>query len=113
MSVLNFSDGVAINTSGEYHITRKSDGLYVVGNGMCCPVNDAAEGNELIATMNKKTKIPVQEPIKRMLVVLDDGETYAGSGWLVEVTDDEMRRIVENDEKVSSVVNLSDAEPLG
>jgi hypothetical protein len=41
--MLNFNDGVSIDTSGELRVLRLSDGLYVVGNGMCVPVESRAE----------------------------------------------------------------------
>tara|TARA_Y100000593_G_C4321212_1_gene343908 strand:+ start:4914 stop:5126 length:213 start_codon:yes stop_codon:yes gene_type:complete len=48
MPTLRFNDGMTINTSGTYRVIRKSDGYYVVGNGMCCPVDSREEGKELI-----------------------------------------------------------------
>ena len=52
--MLNFSDGMKINTDGEYRITRKSDGLYVVGHGMCIWIEDHEEGRELIAELKRE-----------------------------------------------------------
>ena len=51
--MLRFSDGVNIDTSGSLRILRLRDGYYVVGNGMCCPVNDRQEAQELIADLKK------------------------------------------------------------
>jgi hypothetical protein len=48
MSKLHFNDGVTIDTSGPYRVIRLSDGCYVVGHGMCCPVSSFGEGMELI-----------------------------------------------------------------
>ncbi len=45
---MNFTDGMELETSGPYRIIRKSDGLYVVGNGVLCAVNTREEGAELI-----------------------------------------------------------------
>ena len=45
---MKFSDGMEINTAGSYRITEKSDGLYVVGNGMLIPVDSLDEGRKLI-----------------------------------------------------------------
>jgi hypothetical protein len=53
MGTLRFNDGMSFNTDGELRIVRKSDGLYVVGRGMLCPVADRAEALELIADMKK------------------------------------------------------------
>jgi hypothetical protein len=41
MSGIKFTDGMEIRADGEYRVTRKSDGLHVVGHGMCIPVDDA------------------------------------------------------------------------
>lgn len=54
MSKLRFSDGMEIDTDGELRIVRKRDGLYVVGQGMCCPVDSPAEGRALIAKLARK-----------------------------------------------------------
>ena len=53
MSILRFSDGVTINTDGPLRITRKRDGLYVVGEGMCMPVDSHEEGMRLIVELQK------------------------------------------------------------
>ena len=45
---MKFSDGVEIDTSGKLRCTRKRDGLYVVGHGMCVPVQDHIEALKLI-----------------------------------------------------------------
>ena len=48
MSKLHFNDGVTIDTSGPYRVIRLSDGCYVVGHGMCCPVSSTREGMDFI-----------------------------------------------------------------
>lgn len=52
---LTFSDGMTFDTSGELRTEERSDGWYVVGNGMLIPVKDEIEGQELIhkLTSNK------------------------------------------------------------
>tara|TARA_B100001094_G_C17502833_1_gene471836 strand:- start:20 stop:235 length:216 start_codon:yes stop_codon:yes gene_type:complete len=45
---MKFSDGVEIDTSGKLRCIRKSDGLYVVGHGMCVPVEDHIEALKII-----------------------------------------------------------------
>jgi hypothetical protein len=45
---LKFSDGITIDTDGPYHATHLADGWYVTGHGLCCPVADAAEADEMI-----------------------------------------------------------------
>ena len=53
MSTLRFTDGMSFNTSGPLRLARRRDGLYVVGNGMLVPVNDAQEGRQLIENITK------------------------------------------------------------
>lgn len=49
---LRFSDGENFDTSGDtYRITRRSDGLYVIGRGFLCAVGSRQEGRELIAEL--------------------------------------------------------------
>ena len=52
--MLRFSDGVEIDTSGKLRIHRLKDGYYVIGEGMCIPVEDAADGVKLIKQMKEK-----------------------------------------------------------
>lgn len=51
---LYFADGMAFDTSGEFRIERRRDGLYVVGRGMLIPVYDRADGVELIESMQRE-----------------------------------------------------------
>jgi hypothetical protein len=51
---LRFSDGMSFDTSGPPRMVRKSDGLYVVGNGMMIPVNSEAEATATIKDMTKE-----------------------------------------------------------
>ena len=44
MSILRFSDGINIDTSGPLRVIQLRDGCYVVGQGMCIPVTDREEG---------------------------------------------------------------------
>ena len=52
--MLRFTDGVNINTQGTLRILHLKDGYYVVGEGMCCPVDSRAEGQQMIDEMNDK-----------------------------------------------------------
>ena len=52
--MLNFDDGIKINTSGELRVIRLSDGYYVIGKGLCIPVNSREEGKEMIAELSEK-----------------------------------------------------------
>jgi hypothetical protein len=43
MSILKFSDGVQIDTSGPIRSLHLADGWYVVGNGFLIPVKDEVD----------------------------------------------------------------------
>ena len=49
--MLRFSDGEKFSTAGPLHLTRRSDGWYVVGQNMLIPVQDVAEGHKIIQEM--------------------------------------------------------------
>jgi len=51
--VLNFSDGVSVDTTGELRCLRLKDGYYVVGRGFLIPVADPEEAAATIREMNK------------------------------------------------------------
>lgn len=51
--VINFSDGISVDTSGELRCVRLPDGLYVAGRGFLIPVKDGEEAAETICEMNK------------------------------------------------------------
>jgi len=48
MTILRFSDGVDIDTSGPYRLHAERDGLYVVGRGFLCAVDNEVQGRLLI-----------------------------------------------------------------
>ena len=50
--MLRFNDGVNIDTSGPLRVLRLRDGYYVVGEGMCIPVESREEALELIREMS-------------------------------------------------------------
>lgn len=54
MTRLRFTDGMEIDTSGEYRVIYKRDGLYVVGHGFMCAVDSRTEGQEMIDEMEKR-----------------------------------------------------------
>jgi len=54
MSLLKFTDGINLDTDGKLRISRKPDGLYVLGQGMSIPVDSQEEGEELIKKFKKK-----------------------------------------------------------
>ena len=51
--MLRFSVGVNINTQGEHRVIHLKDGYYVVGHGMCCPVNSFEEGKKIMESLKK------------------------------------------------------------
>jgi hypothetical protein len=51
MSILRFSDGVTIDTSGPLRVLELSDGFYVVGEGFLIPVSSEEEALEKIKEM--------------------------------------------------------------
>lgn len=51
--MIKFNDGMEFETSGDYRIVRKRDGLYVVGQGFLCPVDTYEEGEKLIKSLKK------------------------------------------------------------
>ena len=53
MSNLRFSDGISFDTSVPLRLAMRSDGLYVIGNGMLVPVRDEREGRQLIENITK------------------------------------------------------------
>ena len=56
MSILRFSDGVNIDTSGPLRPLKLRDGWYVVGEGTCCPVADATEARADIERRKARRK---------------------------------------------------------
>ncbi len=55
MGNLRFSDGMSFDTSGKLRAMRRSDGWYVVGGGMLCPVKDREEAEKFIEKMTNKS----------------------------------------------------------
>lgn len=63
MSKLTFTDGVTFDTSGPLRIEYRSDGLYVVGGGLLCPVQDAEAGRVLLRELRtERTITKIEEP---------------------------------------------------
>lgn len=54
--MLRFTDGVSINTQGELRPLRLHDGWYIVGQGMCCPVDSLDEAKVMIAEVRAPRK---------------------------------------------------------
>ena len=54
MSTLRFNDGVSITTSGRLRVIKERDGYYVVGDGMCIPVDSWSEGMYIIEKAQSK-----------------------------------------------------------
>jgi len=51
--MLRFDDGVNIDTRGEYKVILLKDGYYVVGHGMCIPVDSYEEGKQMIESLKE------------------------------------------------------------
>ena len=54
MSQLKFSDGEEFDLSGPLRVEFRTDGLYVVGQGMMMAVDTLLEGQNFIASKHKK-----------------------------------------------------------
>lgn len=52
--MLRFSDGMEFDTSGELRAERRSDGWYVVGEGMLIPVDGPGEAEQFIKDRKEK-----------------------------------------------------------
>lgn len=50
---IKFTDGVVIETSGDYRLEIHKGEMYVVGHGFLCPVDSKHEAETLIATLAK------------------------------------------------------------
>jgi len=46
--ILQFSDGVTIDTSGPYRTLHLSDEWYVIGQGQCIPMSNAQEASDFV-----------------------------------------------------------------
>ena len=51
--ILQFDDGVSIDTTGELRILELADGLYVTGEGFLIPVDSREEADETIRELKK------------------------------------------------------------
>lgn len=56
MSQLKFSDGETFNLSGPLRVELRSDGYYVVGQGMMMAVDTLEQGQKVIADKNSDKK---------------------------------------------------------
>ncbi|MGA2224115.1 MAG: hypothetical protein ABSH41_06720 [Syntrophobacteraceae bacterium] len=54
MTILKFTDGVEIDTSGPLRKFHLHDGWYVVGEGLLLPVADEVEADEELRKLRKK-----------------------------------------------------------
>ncbi len=50
--MLKFSDGEEFDTSGPLRMEERSDGWYVIGNGMLIPVKDVDEACDMLERLN-------------------------------------------------------------
>ena len=51
MSLISFSDGVTVDTSGKLHAKLIHNEMYVIGRGMLIPVLDSEDANRVIKLM--------------------------------------------------------------
>jgi len=51
MTKLKFSDGVEIETGGEFRIITLEDGIYVTGHGFLYPCRDYEEAQKVMDTL--------------------------------------------------------------
>lgn len=56
MSILKFTDGEEIDTSGELRLEHRYDGWYLLGQGMLVPIKDPDEGRELMKKFKEGDK---------------------------------------------------------
>jgi len=47
---------MTFDTSGEYRIVRKSDGLYIVGKGLLFAIDSREEGEKFILSQDVKSR---------------------------------------------------------
>jgi hypothetical protein len=56
MPRIRFTDGIEFNTDGPVRIEERADGLYVVGDGMLCPVDSREQAERVIAALKPETR---------------------------------------------------------
>jgi hypothetical protein len=56
MSQLKFSDGETFDLSGDLRVELRSDGYYVLGQGMMMAVDTLEQGQKIIADKNSGKK---------------------------------------------------------
>jgi hypothetical protein len=54
--MIEFSDGMKFDTQSELHVEKRSDGYYVVGEGLLLPVNSREEADEEIKKLKERKK---------------------------------------------------------
>lgn len=57
MTKLKFSDGVEIETGGEFRIITLEDGIYVTGHGFLYPCKNIEEAQKVIETLTLNSLI--------------------------------------------------------
>jgi len=57
MSILKFSDGETFDLSGPLRVELRSDGYYVLGQGMMMAVDTLEQGQKIIADKNSGKNI--------------------------------------------------------
>ena len=54
MTKIGFSDGIEFDTSGSLRIETRSDGLYVVGQGLLCACETREEAEQLLLDLSSR-----------------------------------------------------------
>ena len=57
MAKLKFSDGVEIETGGEFHVITLVDGIYVTGHGFLYPCKDYEEAQKVMETLTLNSSV--------------------------------------------------------
>lgn len=56
MTMLRFTDGMQFDTSGKLRTEERSDGWYVVGEGMLCAVDSKEDGDRFIQARRERSE---------------------------------------------------------
>lgn len=104
---LKFSDGMEFDTSGELHTEERSDGWYVVGQGMLIPVESREEGEEWIKNHGIKESIIADSDqekitsIKKQIKELRIKKKQGGMDLYYQKQIDQLKKNLETYEKIA------------
>lgn len=89
---MKFSDGMEFDTSGDYRIESRSDGLYVVGHNMLCPVDTQQEANDLIVELSASEEIHI------VVMECDEDDTpnyMTEDGWCADINEAQRMKLID------------------